>query len=90
MTNRDDSFELTYQSNHEYATSVIQGKTSTLIYFHFKTPTKKILLTFRIKLMKRQIWQKSSAKREFDFTGNLFLEKCNNASTKSTNILIHI
>ena len=87
MTNRDDSFELTYQSNHEYATSVIQGKTSTLIYFHFKTPTKKIL-TFRIKLMKRQIWQKSSAKREFDFTGNLFLEKCNNASTKSTNILI--
>ena len=46
MTNRDDSFELKYQSNHEYATSVIQEKTSTLIYFHFKTPTKKILINF--------------------------------------------
>lgn len=43
MTNRDDSFELTYQSNHECAKSVIQEKTSTLIYFHFKIPTKNLI-----------------------------------------------
>ena len=66
------------------------------INFHFKTPNKQILVFFQPKLEKTVILQKSSAMRESVFNGNLFLEsvnykdKCNNTSTKSTNILILI
>ena len=30
------------------------------IYFHFKTPTKQMLVFFRARLSKRLIWQKST------------------------------
>ena len=64
--------------------------------FHFKTPNKQTLVFFQTKLEKTVILQKSSAVRESDFNGNSFLEsvnykdKCNNTSTKPTNILILI
>ena len=47
------------------------------INFHFKTPTKQILVIFQARLKKSLIWQKSSATWKLDFKSNLFLENTN-------------